>query len=77
MTVNGTNSFVVKAGTTYVFDNLANTLTFNGRARGTVTAIVNAPAEDIKGVYQLVNTAANTISNINMINPSNAAAGGH
>lgn len=77
VTVNGTNSFVVKAGTTYVFDNLANTLTFNGRARGTVTAIVNAPAEDIKGVYQLVNTAANTISNINMINPSNAAAGGH
>ncbi len=77
VTVNGTNSFVVKAGTTYVFDNLANTLTFNGRARGTVTAIVNAPSEEIKGVYQLVNTAANTISNINMINPSNAAAGGH
>jgi len=42
VTVNGTNSFVVKAGTTYVFDNLANTLTVNGRARGTVTAIVNA-----------------------------------
>ncbi|MGE8220622.1 MAG: hypothetical protein ACN6OU_12815 [Stenotrophomonas acidaminiphila] len=77
VTVNGTNSYVVKAGTTYVFDNLANTLTFNGRARGTVTAIVNAPSEEIKGVYQLVNTAANTISNINMINPSNAAAGGH
>lgn len=75
--VNGTNSFVVKAGTTYVFDNLANNLTFNGRARGTVTAIVNAPSEEIKGVYQLVNTAANTISNINMINPSNATAGGH
>ncbi len=61
-------TYTVKAGTTYVFDNLANQLNFTGRARGTVTAIVAAPETEVKGVYQLVNTSANTISNINMIN---------
>ena len=68
VTVKGDNKYVVKAGTTYVFDDLTNTLEFTGRARGTVTAIVAAPETEIKGVYQLVNTGANTISNINMIN---------
>lgn len=61
-------TYTVKAGTTYVFDDLANVLDFTGRARGTVTAIVAAPETEVKGVYQLVNTSANTISNINMIN---------
>lgn len=71
-------TYTVKAGSTYVFDNLANVLDFTGRARGTVTAIVNAPELEVKGVYQLVNTSANTISNINMINVSNNGTGnGH
>ncbi|MBD9369570.1 hypothetical protein [Xanthomonas sp. XNM01] len=61
-------TYTVKAGTTYVIEDLATVLNYTGRARGTVVAVVAGPQEEIKGVYQIVNTSANTISNINLIN---------
>jgi hypothetical protein len=60
--------YTVKAGKTYVFENLADVLSFSGRARGTVVAVVAGPEQEIKGIYQIVNTSANTISNVNLIN---------
>ncbi len=61
-------TYTVKAGTTYVIDKLSDVLSYTGRARGTVVAVVAGPQEEIKGIYQIVNTSANTISNINLIN---------
>lgn len=66
--------YTVKAESTFVLDMDGVLTGFTGSPRGTVVAVVAGPEKEIKGLYQIVNTSSQSLSNYVMVNQD---SGGH
>lgn len=77
VTTDNLTGYTVKAGKTYVINDLNSVLkgfTADKAPRATIVAVVNGPEKEIKGLYQIVNTTNMSLSNYVMVNQD---SGGH